>query len=84
MGESDYYRSMHISYPNAEDKRKAKERGVKPGGDIKMHGQKNGWGWVSMFTQLFNWTDGCIAIKNSEMDEFLKLVPVGTPIQINP
>lgn len=81
---SDFYRSMHVSYPNEKDKAAAKKAGVKPGGDIMIHGQKNYWGWASMITQLFNWTDGCIAITNSEMDEFLELVSVGTPIQINP
>lgn len=81
---SDFYRSMHVSYPNEKDEAEAKKAGVDPGKDIMIHGQKNYWGWASMITQLFNWTDGCIAVTNSEMDEFLELVSVGTPIQINP
>lgn len=82
-GESSFYRSMLISYPNEEDKRRAKERGVDHGGNIRVHGQKNGLGWLSFISQRFNWTDGCIAIKNAEMDEFLELVANGTAIQIN-
>lgn len=82
--DSNFYRSMHVSYPNDQDKLNAKKMKVHPGGQIMVHGQKNGLGWISMLTQLFNWTDGCIALKNSEMDEFIALVPVGTPIQINP
>lgn len=75
---SAYHRSMHVSYPNAEDTRQAKARGVDPGGLIMIHGQPNGdplprWG---------DWTLGCIAITNAEMDEFLSLVGVGTPIHL--
>jgi murein L,D-transpeptidase YafK len=47
-----------------------------------VHGQRNKLGWLSAITQNFNWTNGCIALKNSEMDEFLELVKVGTKIQI--
>lgn len=79
---SSYYRAMHVSYPNALDKQRANERGVSAGGFIMVHGQPNGWGWLSGITQLFDWTDGCIAISNADMDEFIDLVPVGTPIEI--
>jgi murein L,D-transpeptidase YafK len=81
---SDFYRSMHISYPNARDKQRAKEAGVNPGGFIMIHGQKNGFGWLSWITQHFNWTDGCIAVSNAAMDEIWEAVSVGTPIIINP
>ncbi|MCL2915762.1 L,D-transpeptidase family protein [Shewanella corallii] len=47
-----------------------------------VHGQKNWFGWLSPIMQNFNWTDGCIALTNSEMDEFMALVEVGTKIQI--
>ena len=82
--DSSFYKSIHISYPNENDKRKAKSRGVNPGGFIMIHGQRNGLGWLSVFTQRFNWTDGCIAVTNKEMDEIWELVPVGTPIRILP
>jgi murein L,D-transpeptidase YafK len=80
--DSSFYKSIHISYPNEEDKAKAKKIGVSPGGLIMIHGQKNGFGWLSWLTQRFNWTNGCIAITNSEMDEIWELVKVGTPIEI--
>ena len=79
---STFYRSMHINYPNASDRQAAAERGVNPGGMIMVHGQKNGAGMFGSLLQLFDWTDGCIALSNSEMDEFLSLVPVGTEIEI--
>lgn len=80
--QSSYYRSMHVSYPNEADKQKAKELGVSPGGFIMVHGQPNGLGWMHPVRQAMDWTDGCIAITNEEMDEFLELVEVGTKIRI--
>jgi murein L,D-transpeptidase YafK len=80
--DSLFYRAMHISYPNEIDKSRAEQNGVSPGGFIMVHGQRNYLGWLSAVTQNFNWTNGCIALKNSEMDEFLELVKVGTKIQI--
>ncbi|BDY06073.1 L,D-transpeptidase family protein [Ferrimonas sp. YFM] len=80
--DSSFYRAMHISYPNEQDRQSAAERGVSPGGLIMVHGQRNGLGWLAPLTQWFNWTDGCIALTNDEMDEFMALVPVGTPIDI--
>ena len=76
------YRSMHVSYPNEQDKAQAQAKGVSPGGFIMVHGQMNGWGWLSPINQRFNWTDGCIALTNAEMDEFMDLVEVGTDIHI--
>lgn len=80
--DSSFYRSMHISYPNAQDKENAEKLGVSPGGFIMVHGQRNGLGWLAPVAQLFNWTDGCIALTNREMDEFMSMVNVGTKIQI--
>ena len=80
--DSAYYRSMHISYPSKVDKAKAKKLGVDPGGFIMIHGQKNSLGMLSGFSQRFDWTDGCIAISNDEMDEFMALVATGTAIHI--
>jgi murein L,D-transpeptidase YafK len=80
--DSSYYRSMHISYPNAQDRLNAKNKGVSPGGFIMIHGQKNGFGLFAKATQQINWTDGCIALTNEEMDEFMDLVKVGTKIYI--
>ena len=80
--DSSFHRAMHISYPNEQDKANAKEHGVSPGGFIMVHGQHNWLGWLAPITQRFNWTNGCIALTNSEMDEFMSLVKVGTPIEI--
>ena len=79
---SSFYRAMHVSYPNANDKAAAKASGVLPGGFIMVHGQRNGFGWLAPITQRFDWTDGGIALTNSEKDEFMKLVKVGTRIRI--
>jgi murein L,D-transpeptidase YafK len=82
--DSSFYKAIHISYPNNDDIKRAKERGVNPGGLIMIHGQRNRLGWLSWLTQWFNWTDGCIAVTNQEMDEIWQHVKVGTPIQILP
>lgn len=74
--------SLHISYPNAEDIQQAEQRGVSPGGNIMIHGMTNGWGWLISRLGLRNWTDGCIAISNDEMEEIWSLVANGTPIRI--
>lgn len=81
---SAFYRSIHISYPNVEDKARAREQGVDPGGDIVLHGLPNGWGWLGDAHRLRDWTLGCIAVTNEEMDEIWRLVPDGTPIVIHP
>jgi len=81
---SRFYKSIHISYPNKRDKARARKAHVDPGGAIMIHGQKNGWGWASFIVQHFNWTDGCIAVSNEDMDEIWDAVKVGTPIEIRP
>ncbi len=82
--DSAFYRAIHISYPNDQDVARAAELGVEPGGFIMIHGQRNGLGWVSAVSQFFDWTKGCIAVTNAEMDEIWKLVEVGTPIELKP
>jgi murein L,D-transpeptidase YafK len=82
--QSAYYKSIHISYPNAADRDFAGSQGVPAGGDIMIHGQRNGWGWFAPITQWFNWTDGCIALSNRDMDTVWRAVNVGTPITIRP
>ena len=82
--DSAFYRSMHISYPNEEDKRNAAGLGVSAGGFIMVYEQRNRFGWLAPIMQRFNWTSGCIALTNREMDEFMGLIAVGTPIQIDP
>ena len=81
---SNYYKSIHISYPNKKDRENAKRLGVSPGGDIMIHGQLNGWEWAAPIVQLFSWTDGCIALSNKDMDQVWLAIDPGTPIEIRP
>jgi tetratricopeptide (TPR) repeat protein len=81
---SDYHLSLHISYPNEIDKKRAKKLGVSPGGDIMIHGIKNGLGWVGPSHAKFDWTKGCIAVTDEEMQEIWRLVPNGTMVVIMP
>ena len=80
--DSAFYKAIHISYPNQNDIENAKKRGVNPGGFIMIHGQRNGLSWLSFASKFFNWTNGCIAVTNSEMDEIWLAVDAGTPIEI--
>ena len=81
---SAFYKSIHISYPNAKDRRQAKRLGVNPGGDIMIHGQSNGYGWASPIARFFNWTDGCIALNDLDMQQVWESVDSGTKIEIFP
>lgn len=81
---SSFYKAIHVSYPNAADRERAHKLGVDPGGDIMVHGQRNGLGWLSPLAQLINWTDGCIALSDKDMDVVWKAVDPGTPITIKP
>ena len=81
---SRFYKSIHVSYPNDEDKHGTSQRGVAAGGDIMIHGLPNGFGWLGATHRALDWTDGCIAVTDAEMDEIWELVPDGTPIEIRP
>jgi tetratricopeptide (TPR) repeat protein len=81
---SNFHLSLRISYPNQKDKKRAKELGASPGGDIMIHGIKNGLSWIGGFHTEIDWTEGCIAVTNKEMEEIARLVPNGTPIEIRP
>jgi len=78
---SAYHLSLHISYPDARDRAYAEAHGRSPGGQIFLHGQPNSLqsGRISG-----DWTDGCIALSNEEIEELWELVPDGTPIRIDP
>jgi tetratricopeptide (TPR) repeat protein len=82
--DSRFHLSLHISYPNEKDKKRAKELGVDPGGNIMIHGIKNGLSWVGDFHTKFDWTQGCIAVTNEEIEEIDKLAPNGTIVDIRP
>jgi murein L,D-transpeptidase YafK len=81
---SAFYKAIHVSYPNPQDAAVAKSKGVNPGGLIMIHGQKNGFGWLGTIVQWFNWTNGCIAVTNKDMDRIWSAIDVGTPIEIYP
>jgi murein L,D-transpeptidase YafK len=79
-----YHKALHISYPNAEDRKRAAKLGVSPGGSILIHGLPNGKGYIGAAHRLYDWTLGCIAVTDEEIDEIWNLVPVGTPVEIRP
>jgi len=79
-----YHKALHISYPDAEDRKRAAKLGVSPGGSILIHGLPNGQGYVGAAHRLYDWTLGCVAVTDEEIDEIWELVPVGTPVEIRP
>lgn len=82
--DSRYHLSLHISYPSENDKKRAKELGVSPGGNIMIHGIKNGCSWVGDAHTQVDWTNGCIAVTDEEIEEIAKVVPNGTTVEIRP
>lgn len=82
--QSKFHLALHISYPDAADIARAQELGVPPGGDIMIHGLPNGLGWVGGLHKHWDWTDGCVAVTNPEIEEIWRAVPDGTPIEIKP
>ncbi len=81
---SRFYKALHISYPNPSDIRDAKAAGVPPGGQIMIHGLPKDFEDLGSSHACLNWTRGCIAVSNAEMDEIWRLVPDGTPVEITP
>jgi murein L,D-transpeptidase YafK len=83
--DSKFYLALHISYPNDSDIKNAQKLGIDPGGDIVIHGLPNGLGKkIGKLHRMTDWTDGCIALTNSEIEEIWKLIPDGTTIEIKP
>jgi murein L,D-transpeptidase YafK len=82
--QSRFYRSIHISYPDGEDRARARDLGVSPGGAIMIHGLPNGLAEIGADHARFDWTDGCIAVTNEEMDVIWRSIENGTPIVIRP
>ncbi len=81
---SRFYRSLLINYPNANDIAVAKQRNCSPGGNVAIHGLENGFEWVGRTHSSVDWTNGCVAVTNQEMDRLWKLMPVGTSVEIRP
>jgi murein L,D-transpeptidase YafK len=82
--DSAFYKAIHISYPNEKDIEHAKIKGVSPGGAIMVHGQKNRFGLAYFISQYFNWTNGCVALSNENMEHVWQAVEAGTRIEIKP
>jgi murein L,D-transpeptidase YafK len=82
--DSDYHRALHVSYPEQRDIDRAAAAGVPPGFDIMIHGIRNGRGWIGAFHRRSDWTAGCIAVTDFEIEEIYRAVPDGTPIEIQP
>lgn len=81
---SKFHISLHVSYPNANDRARAKAEGVDPGGDIMIHGLGPGFGWVGPLQRIPDWTAGCIAVTNAQIEEIWARVKVGTAVEIRP
>lgn len=81
---SRFHLALHISYPDAADRARARRFGVKPGGQIMIHGIGNSFGWLGLLHRLVDWTDGCIAVTNAEIEEIWRAVPDGTVVEIRP
>jgi murein L,D-transpeptidase YafK len=81
---SRFHLSLHISYPEQRNTAEAERESLEAGGDIMIHGLPNRLWWIGRFQRLIDWTDGCIAVTNSEIDQLWRVVPDGTPIEIRP
>ena len=82
--QSSFHLALHISYPSNDDNARAAEHGVSAGFDIMIHGIQNGRGWMGAFHRWKDWTAGCIALTDEEIEELWRIVPDGTTIEIRP
>lgn len=82
--ESKYYKSLHISYPSAAHVARASKLGVAPGGDIMIHGLPTEFAKLGQEHRTYDWTEGCIAVTNAEIDEIFRAIPMGAAILIKP
>jgi murein L,D-transpeptidase YafK len=81
---SDYHLALHVSYPSNEDIARATEHGVNAGADIMIHGIANGAGWIGAFHRIHDWTAGCIALTDEEIEELWRVTPNGASVEIGP
>jgi murein L,D-transpeptidase YafK len=79
---SKFHLALHISYPQTTDIQRAQRLGVSPGGDIMIHGLGREFSWVGSRHLLSDWTEGCIAVTDSEIEEIWEMVPDGTPVEV--
>ena len=81
---SDYFLSIHVSYPDEQDRYEAQQRGIDTGGAIMIHGQPNVPSWSETFYRTQDWTNGCIAVSNSDMLDIWLMTGENIPIEIRP
>jgi murein L,D-transpeptidase YafK len=81
---SSFHRALHVSYPDAAHRKAARRQGCDPGGSIMIHGIKKGLGWLGPLHRTIDWTDGCMAVTDREIEEIYAAVPNGTPVEIRP
>ena len=81
---SSFHLALHISYPSDDDEKRSAAQGVPPGFDIMIHGIQNGRGWIGGFHRWRDWTAGCIAVTDEEIEELWRITPDSTTIQIYP
>jgi len=79
---SHYHRALHVSYPDESDRESARKRGVSPGGDIMIHGLGPDFKWLGTEHYRNDWTAGCIAVTDEEIEEIWRLVPDGVMVEI--
>jgi murein L,D-transpeptidase YafK len=82
--DSDYHLALHVSYPEQRDIDRAAGQGLSAGSDIMIHGLPNGCGWIGRFHRRNNWTAGCVAVADFEIEEIYRAVPDGIQIEIRP
>lgn len=82
--DSSFHLALHVSYPSVQDSTRAQTAGYSPGGDVMIHGMRNGLGWIGRAHSLVNWTNGCVAVTNAQMDQIFSAVPDRTPIDFRP
>jgi murein L,D-transpeptidase YafK len=82
--QSRFHLALHVSYPNATDRARAKKLGVDPGGEIEIHGLEKQYAWLGSLHRAHDWTDGCIAVTDAEIEEIYPLVAIGTAVEIRP
>src|SRR5579864_88656 len=81
---SQFHLSLHISYPSAADQQRARSMGSLPGGAIMIHGLARPFAYLGPLHRQTDWTDGCVAVTNAEIEEIWRLVRVGTRVEIRP
>ena len=82
--QSAFHLALHVSYPSGGDQARATQHGVSAGGEIMIHGIKNGLGWIGAFHRWHDWTLGCIALTDEEIEELWRVTPNGTAVDIRP